>query len=380
MSARPMDQMSIPPSSDLKSDNGVSTPHEDHYNNSSEKPIVTPRDSVKPTALENKRPPKSAAPSPPKKPTPYVSKMDRKSIKLSDSAAGVKPIPDSGRTTKTKNSKTDSSFSIFYVDSIADSSSKQDDQNQVISGKTGNERLSGEIGGKSVSKENDKLKPDIQVNRKSKNKEERIKKPAETESTVTSKQHETTVLKPKVKPTIITAKKPKKTRTVDNSDEKTGNRASLNGKSLLEDSNSLANSVQPLRELNKPGRPNCPPSTTVEEHQSDTTQPQRPKAPPNTVQEDQKYSGKVKKKNDEQKVSKHQQLTQGKSKAKPPRPPMAKEGAKIKPVRSAPAQPNVERYVTSPLILNRKLNRSMHGNVLQKWHILGNTLSLFTKK
>ena len=327
-----MDQSSLDPSTNLKTENG--TPPEDSDNNNAlNKPIIPPMESAKKGALEGKRPSKPAPP-PPKKPTPYNPDAEKSSTKPSDSSAPSKVVPAPSRGMRKKNTKKEPSSSKFYVESNSDVNFKQGKQDQTMPSETKKQHLSSEISVKSVDK------PVLPAPRKTKRKEEQLKKPVESESSAIHKQPETAPSKPRLKPTIITAKKPKNTVDVSSLDKMKDN-ASSNTAALFQD-NAGSSSVETPVEADPPGRPNCPPST-VDEENKELPQPQRPKAPPNTVHEGQKHPSKEIK-NERQKDSKNKDPIQKKSKVKPRRPPMAKESAKNRPSRPAPALSNFERY------------------------------------
>ena len=319
-----MDQFSLDPSTNLKTENG--TPPEDSDNNNSlNKSIITP--SAKKGTLVSKRPSKPAPP-PPKKPTPY--NPGESSTKPTDSSAPSKVVPAPSRGMRKKNTKKEPSSSIFYVESNSDVNFKQSKQDQTIPSETKKQHLSSEISVKSVDK------PVLPAPRKTKRKEEQIKKPVESESSAIHKQPETAPLKPRLKPTIITAKKPKNTVDVSSSDKMKDDTSPFQG-------NAGSSSVEIPVEGDPPGRPNCPPITVGEELNKELSQPQRPKAPPNTVHEGQKHPSKEIK-NEREKDSKNKDSIQKKSKVKPRRPPMAKESAKNRPSRPAPVLSNFERY------------------------------------
>lgn len=321
-----MDQSNLDPSTNLKTESGKSPEGSDN-NNSLNKPIITPMKISKQDTLESKRPSKPAPPTP-KITAPCNS--EEGSSKPSDSSAPSKVVPTPRQGMRKKNTKKEPSSSIFYVDNT-DVNIKQD---QTMPTETKTQHLSGEISVKSVDKP-------AAAPRKNKRKEEQMKKPVESESSVIRKQPETAASKPKLKPTIITAKKPKNTADVSSSDKMKDN-ASLNTGAQLQD-NGGSNSVENPAECDPPGRPNCPPITVGEDINKDLSQPQRPKAPPNTVHEGQKHPSKEIK-NEKQKDSKIKDSIQKKSKVKPRRPPMAKESARNRPSRPAPVLSNVERY------------------------------------
>lgn len=329
VSARPMDQSNFVLATNSKIENG--TPISQDNNNSSNKPIVTPMESVKST-VENKKPSKPAL-SPPKKPPPYNSNAEGSST---TSSAPSKVVPASGRAIRTKDKKKEPSSSIFYLDNT-DVNLMQSKEDKAMSSKTKNRNLSSEVNAKSV----DKLS--LPAPRKTKRKEEQIKRPVETESTAVRKQPEIAASKPKFRPTIIISKKPKNADVIGSDKVK---KKALSNTAAQVANNSGSNSVEAPAEDDPPGRPNCTPSTVVEELNKGMPQPQRPKAPPNTIPEAQKHPSKENK-DEGQKDSKNKDSIQKRPKVRPARPPMAKESARIKPTRPAPALSDVARKTPS---------------------------------
>ena len=267
--------------------------------------------TVEGTPVLNK-PSKPAPPAPRKAPP----KPDDKNPKPVDTSRKMTPIP--GIRSKTKNPKKDSG-SIFYIDATTDNTT---DTKSSSTPPTDNPSKEAKQKPKpATSQPNIKSKPILPAPAvKSKTKDEQ--KPGDKDVNTKVKPPEKTVSKTKPKPTIITSRTPK---------QLAGNKADEGKISSAENSN-VTNTV----EENPPSRPSFPPSANTEELNKNQSEPERPKAPPNTAKEEGK---KIELKKD----PKNEQSGKKRPKSKPPRPPMSKDNARVKPSRPAPAKPKVSR-------------------------------------
>ena len=305
-----MDQNSTLPTIHFNNDKTEVNTHEGNINNNQQSVNfqVTAQVPKRPAPVLNK--PSKPAPSAPKRPPPKPE--DRK----------IKPPVASVRS-KNKSFKRDGGIgSVFYVDTSADTpmDTKLSPAPAVISNNSPNDTVQKQK--QSASQPNFKSKPTLPPARKSKGKHE---PKASEENTVVNnkvKPPDKVVSKPKLKPTIITAKTPKQ---LDKSDE-------------LKVENMNISITAKSTDTDRPSRPSFPPSATTGELIEN--QPERPKAPPSTVKEEQ---GNIEKKKEKKMGLKNESSEKKRPKSKPARPPVAKESSRSKPSRPPPAKPNTEK-------------------------------------
>ncbi|XP_028402055.1 SH3 domain-containing protein 19-like isoform X2 [Dendronephthya gigantea] len=354
ISSRPMDEGSTSASVHFKNDKSGDSAAQDsnaHINNNQQSTTGTSSNPERPSG-----PIKPGRPAPLAPTKPHLQPEDKNS-KRSDGSRSKAPVPN--RRSKTKSPKGDSG-SVFYIDTSADvdktpsAKPKLNDAGEAVpktntkskpslpaprKPKTKNEPKASEIDpsvnakvkppdkavskpndagvGESVSKPNTKSKPSLLATSKTKTKNE--PKASEVDPAVNAK--------PKLKPTIITAKTPKQ---------------AVGGKTheaIIPPPENTSN-IAKETEGELPIRPSFPPSADAEELNRNESQPERPKAPPNTIKDEQRD---VEKKKETKKFFKREPTNKKQPKSKPVRPPMAKESARPKPSRPPPAKPNVKR-------------------------------------
>lgn len=198
-----------------------------------------------------------------------------------------------------------SSGSVFYTDTSADIDQTPSSTPVISNVSDKHLQKSKQVSSQATVKS----KPALPVSRKPKTKGEL--KAVEISPVVNAKVNppDKTVSKPKLRPTIITAKTPKQHGQIDSTDP--------------------------------PSRPSFPPNATADELNKQESQPERPKAPPNTEKDEQiQLEVKLGQKNE-----KNEQSGKKGPKSKPTRPPMVKESGRLKPSRPPSAKPNVTRYM-----------------------------------
>ncbi len=321
ISARPMDQSSSFPSVQFKDNKAEVTTQEGNDNNNQQSA------SAEVTVQVPKRPPDLNKPS---KPAPYAPKKPPpkpgdKSAKPADTSK-KKAAPMPNLRSKTKTSKRDSG-SVFYVDTSADSA--MDTKSSSTTSNSSNETAQKP---KQVpSQPSVRSKPTLPAPRKSRAIDEQKASEVDPVASAKVKPPDKAASKPKLKPTIITAKTPKQQSKAENDVKISKNVITPDASKTADDDD-------------RPSRPSFPPTATTDEINKNENQPERPKAPPNTIKEEQKH---VEMKREQKNV----QSEKKRPKSKPARPPIGKESARPKPSRPPPAKPNVTRYTFHSILI-----------------------------
>ena len=305
ISARPMDQSSSLPSVQFGNVNAEGSDNNNKHSATTEAAAQVPK---RPPGLKK---PSKPSPFAPKKPPP---KLENNSQKPTDTSKTLAPVRN--LRSKSKTSKKDTG-SVFYIDTSMDTASVNTPSFNNSSDQTVQKPK------ETPPQPNVKSKPSLLMPRKSKTKEEQ--KASEIDPNAKVKSPDKIASKPKLKPTIITAKTPKQQGKADE---------------MKISKNVNTSSAKKTGDDDRPTRPSFPPSATADELNKSENQPERPKAPPNTSKEEQIN---VEMKRGQKKGEKNLQAEGKRPKSKPARPPMAKENAKFRPSRPSPAKPNVTR-------------------------------------
>ena len=311
-----MDQTSSFPSVQLKNDKTEITTQGASVNNNQQSA------NAGLIAEVPKRPPELNKPSKPapKKPVPKHEDRVTKPVDISKKTALVP-----NQKSKSKSTKRDSG-SVFYIDTSTDNGVDTEPLSAAANSNKTVQKTK-----QAAPHQNIKSKPSLTAPRKPKAKE----KASEIDVVGNNKVEppDKAASKPKLKPTIITAKTPKPQGRAD--EMKVSSPQNVN-----------TPIVTKTMDDDRPSRPSFPPSTEkLNEHES---QPERPKVPPNVIKEEQRE---VEKKREQKKGKKNEQPEKKRPKSKPLRPPMAKESTRLKPARPPPAKPSVTRCSTI-LIVN----------------------------
>ena len=265
-------------------------------------------------AEDPKHPPQLNKPSrpAPKKPLPKHEDRVSKPVDMSKKTVYVP-----NQRSKTRTTKRDSG-SVFYIDTSTD--------NGVDTGPLSVAANSSKTVQKTraAPQPNVKSKPTLPAQRKPKTKDA-----SEVDVLGNTKVEppEKTASKPKLKPTIITAKTPKPQGKAEEI-------------KISSSQNMNTSNVTKTVDDDRPSRPSFPPSASTDEMKANESQPERPKAPPNDIKEEQRE---VEKKREQKNSRKTEQSEKKRPKSKPSRPPMTKESTRLKPTRPPPAKPNVAR-------------------------------------
>lgn len=253
----------------------------------------------------------------PKKPLPKHEDRVTKPIDMSKKTA---PVPN--QRSKSKSTKRDSG-SVFYIGTSTDNGVDTEPLSVVANSNKTVQKTK-----QAAPQPNIKSKPSLTAPRKPKVKE----KGSEVDVVGNTKVEppDKTSSKPKLKPTIITAKTPKPQGKADEMKVPSSKNVNTSG-------------VTKTIDVDRPSRPSFPPSASTDEFNENDSQPERPKVPPNVIKEEQKE---VEKKREQKKGKKIEQSEKKRPKSKPLRPPMTKDSTKLKPARPPPAKPNVTRYST----------------------------------
>jgi hypothetical protein len=285
----------------------------DNNNQQSANTVTAVQVPMRPPELKK---PSKPAPFAPKKPPP---KQGDNNLKRTETPKKLAPVPN--LRSKTKTSKKDTG-SVFYIDTAADNTTDTISPNTPSVDNSSSQTV--QKPKHAPSQPNVKSKPTLPAPRKPKSNKDEPK--AETVDPIAKvKPPDKVSSKPKLKPTIITAKTPKQLGKTD--EVKVSKDAKISSTTKAGDDD-------------RPSRPSFPPSAATEELNKSENQPERPNAPPNTIKEEQVN---VEMKREQKKGEKDLQSGGKRPKSKPPRPPMAKESSKFRPSRPPPAKPNDTR-------------------------------------